>query len=385
MYRLYPTKEQQEQLNWTLARCCELYNASLQERKEAWKYARKSISYVEQSRSFTEIRNSIRPEYQQIGSHVTQNVLQRVEKAYKAFFRRVKAGQTPGYPRYRSSKRYDSLCFPDQAGWKLEGKRLSITHIGSIKVKLHRPVEGTIKTVTIKREGQHWYASFVCELEREAFQRLSYTDDAIGIDLGLLHFATLSSGDTIENPRYYRQAEQKLKAAQQALARKKRGSKRRRRAVQRVAKCHRKVRNQRQDWLHKQSRQLVDTYELICFEDLAPSNMSRAPKPKQDENGVYLPNGASAKAGLNKSINDAGWSTFITFCQFKAECAGTVRVVKVNPYKTSQICSECGVVGKHKDLSERWHQCDCGASLDRDHNAARNVLTLGLQILQKEF
>jgi putative transposase len=201
----------------------------------------------------------------------------------------------------------------------------------------------------------------------------------------LLHFATLSSGDTIENPRYYRRAEKKLERAQQALARKKKRDKRtgckgirRKKAVQRVAQAHRKIRNQRNDFLHKQSRQLINTYETIVFEDIKPGNMSRAPKPKQDEEtGQYLPNGASAKAGLNKSILDAGWSQFITMCEYKAACAGT-RVVRVDPKYTSQVCSKCGTVVK-KELSERWHSCACGAELDRDHNAALNILKLGLK------
>jgi putative transposase len=215
-----------------------------------------------------------------------------------------------------------------------------------------------------------------CEVE--ACPTLPYTDEAIGIDLGLLHFATLSTGDTIENPRYLRKSEKRLKKAQQALSCKKRGSKRRKKAVQRIAKQHRKIRNQRQDFLHKESRKLVSTYEFTVFEDISSANLSKRPKPKQDEDGKYLPNGASAKAGLNKSILDAGWSTFITMCEYKAESAGTVQVVRVNPYKTSQICSACLKEGPHKDLSERTHTCIyCGVVLDRDVNAARNILRLG--------
>jgi putative transposase len=393
-YRLYPTKAQIEQFEWTLSRCCELYNAALQERRDAWNVIKRhpnyydaewrkehakeyTIKFAEQCRSLTIIRNEIREEYQQIGSHVVQNVLHRVENAFQGFFRRVKCGQTPGYPRYQSHKRYDSFCFPDHSGWKLTGNRLSITGIGAIKVKLHRAVQGTIKTTTIKREGTHWYVTFTCEIKAQL--RLPYTDEAIGIDLGLLHFATLSTGDTIENPRYYRKGEKKLKVAQEALSRKKRGSNRRKKAVQRVAKAHRKVRNQRKDFLHKQSTQLIQTYETIVFEDLQPANMSKRPKPKQDEEtGQFLPNGASSKAGLNKSVLDAGWSTFITLCESKAASAGTVQVIRVNPKNTSQICSACLKKGPHKDLCERTHTCvHCGVVLDRDHNAALNILRLG--------
>ena len=206
------------------------------------------------------------------------------------------------------------------------------------------------------------------------------TDEAIGIDLGLLHFATLSTGDTIENPRFFRKAQKDLARKQHHLSRCTRGSHRRSKAKKQVAKCHRKVKNQRADFLHKQSRHLVNTYAVIVFEELAPSNMSRAPKPKQDENGVYLPNGAAAKGGLNKSIRDAGWSQFVSLCRYKADYAGTVQVLTVDPKYTSQVCSGCGQVRK-KELSERWHRCECGTELDRDHNAALNILAKGLKTL----
>ncbi len=395
-YRLYPTKTQSEKLDWTLARCCELYNAALQERKEAWNGCRRHpnfydpewrsehardyhISFAEQCRWLTQIRKEIRPDYQHIGSHVLQNVLHRVDKAFAAFFRRVAAGSTPGYPRYQSKTHYDSLCFPDSAGWKLKENRLRITGLGTIKVKLHREIQGTIKTCIIKREGENWYV--VLSASVEAQPRLPYTDLAVGIDLGLLHFATLSSADTIENPRYLRRGEKKLKAVQQALSRKKRGSKRRKKTARQVGKCHRKVRNQRQDFLHKQARSLVDCYETIVFEDLRPKNMSRRPKPRLGEDGTFLPNGAAAKGGLNKSISDAGWGAFMRLVCAKAESAGHTTVLFMNPKKTSQICSACHEEGPHKDLSCRTHTCvHCGVVLDRDHNAALNILRLGLSL-----
>lgn len=374
-YRLYPNKETACALQWTLDRCRELYNAALSERRDAYKYAGKSINYYDQANDLPEIKHEIREEYQDIASHVLQDVLKRLEKAFQNFFRRIKNGEKPGYPRFQGRNRYNSFTYPDIAGWKLEGNKLHLSKIGTLKIKLHREIAGKIKTVTIKREGEHWYVTFACEVGAE--KRSPYTDEAVGIDLGLLHFATLSTGDTLENPRHYRRSEKKLAKAQQSLSRKKRGSHRRKKAVQRVAAYHRKVRNQRNDFLHKQARQLVNTYETIVFEDIKPANLSRAPKSKQDENGKYLPNGASAKSGLNKSILDAGWSQFITLCECKAAYAGTVQVIRVDPKYTSQICSGCGVVRK-KELSERWHSCECGCELDRDHNAALNILRLGI-------
>jgi putative transposase len=237
---------------------------------------------------------------------------------------------------------------------------------------MHREIKGTIKTCTIKREGDAWYVVFACEVKPEP---LPENHEATGIDLGLLHFATLSDGSTIENPRHYRRAEKHLKKVQEALSRKKHGSHRRKKAVKQVAKAHRKVANQRKDFLHKQSRKLVNTYGTMVFEELQPAIMSKRPKPKQAADGTYLPNGAAAKGGLNKSITDAGWGQFQQICTYKAARAGR-EVLFVSPKYTSQVCSGCGTIRK-KELSERWHRCECGTELDRDHNAAINILRLG--------
>jgi putative transposase len=371
-YRLVPTCKQERMLQETLDRCRELYNAALQERRDAYRMGGKSLNYYEQANQLPEIKH-IREEYTHIHSQVLQDVLRRVDKAMQAFFRRVKKGETPGYPRFQGRDHYESFTYP-QGGFSLtHDSRVCLSKIGSLKVKLHRELQGTIKTCTVKREGAIWYVVFSCDVERT--EALPPTHEEVGIDLGLLHFATLSTGETIENPRYFRKGQKKLAKQQQALARKKRGSHRRKKAVQKVATCHRKVRHQRNDFLQKASRTLVNAYDLIVFEDLAPSNMSTRAKPKQDETGKYLPNGASAKSGLNKSIVDAGWATCVQRCTYKAEEAGRT-VVQVNPKYTSQLCSGCGTV-KKKELSERWHSCECGCSLDRDHNAALNILRLG--------
>ena len=231
-------------------------------------------------------------------------------------------------------------------------------------------------TLTIKREGEYWYAVLTCEVEREVLP-VSYKD--VGIDLGVTHLAALSNGEFIDHPRYFRRAEKKLAKAQQALARKKKGSHRRAKTVRRVAKQHRKIRNQRRDFQHKESRKLVNRYQIIVFEDVQTKNLTKAPAPKQDEQGNYLPNGAAAKAGLNKSILDAGWATFTEMVKAKAASAGRT-VVFVDPKYTSQICSGCGAIVK-KELSDRWHLCECGTELDRDTNSAKVILNLGYQQL----
>ena len=376
-YRLSPTRKQQQVLQETLDRCRELYNAALQERRDAYRMCHISLNYYDQAAQLSEIKE-VREEYKDIHSQVLQDVLRRVERGMKSFYRRVKAGEKPGYPRFQGRDRYDSFTYPQ--GWYslTHDTRVSFSKIGSVKVKLHRPLEGTIKTCTVKREGEQWYMVFSCEMTESVATQMPSTNDAIGIDLELLHFATLSTGETIENPHFFRKAQKDLARKQQHLSRCTRGSHRRSKAKKQVATCHRKVHNQRADFLHKQSRQLVNTYAVIVLEALAPSNMSKAPKSKQDENGVYLSNGARAKGGLNKSIRDAGWGHFVSLCTYKAEEAGTVQVITVDPKYTSQVCSGCGQVRK-KDLSERWHRCECGTELDRDHNAARNILAKGLK------
>jgi IS605 OrfB family transposase len=373
-FRLYPTRKQCERLQWMLDRCRELYNAALQERRDAYRMVGKSITYYDQANQLPEIKQD-REEYQEIHSQVLQDVLRKVDKAFKAFFARCKRGDTPGFPRYKGRNQFDSFTYP-QGGYSLTHySRITLSKIGSIKVKLHREIKGTIKTCTIKREGEGWYVVFACEVEHEP---LEASDEAVGIDLGLLHFATLSDGSTIENPRYYRKAEKKLERLQHSLSRKKCGSTHRKKATKAVAKAHRKVANQRRDFLHKASHSLVHSYGLIVFEDLQPTTMSKRPKPKQDEQGNYVPNGASAKGGLNKSLVDAGWAMFQQFCTYKAANAGR-SVLLVNPKYTSQVCSGCGTV-KKKTLEERWHSCECGAELDRDHNAALNILALGRSV-----
>ncbi len=364
-YRIYPNKQTEKKLFWTLTRCRELYNAALSERRDAYKYTKKSITYDDQQNDLPEIKREIREEYQDIAAHVLQDVLRRLDRAFQNFFRRVKNGEDPGFPRFQGRNRYDSFTYPDGAGWKLEGDRLDLTKIGSAKVKLHRPIEGKIKTVTIKREVDQWYVTFSCEVSDAEKLPVSYED--VGIDLGVSQLATLSNGEMIEHPRYYRQAKKMLERRQQALSRKKRGSHRRDKARKLVAKAHRKVANQRRDFLHKESHKLVNRYQVIVFEDIQTANLTRRPKVKQDETtGQYLPNGSAAKGGLNKSILDAGWGMFVQMCQVKAECAGRT-LVKVNPKYTSQICSNCGTVRK-KELSERWHSCDCGGTPGTGHH-----------------
>ena len=285
----------------------------------------------------------------------------------------MKAGETPGFPRVKGEG-YDSFTYP-QAGWQVHEQSVYLSKIGTVKAILHRPVEGKVKTCTVRRQGDKWFVCFAVEVETEP---LPTSDEQVGIDVGLNQFAALSNGEFIENPRFFRKDEKALAKAQRKLSNQKRGSKERRKAKKVVRRIHERVGNRRHNFVHQAARKIVNRFGLIAVEKLKVKNMSRSPAPKQDmETGEYLPNGASQKAGLNKSIMDAAWSMFRSVLTSKAESAGRV-VVNVNPAWTSQDCSGCGYRAK-KRLSERWHYCpNCGLSLDRDTNAALNILKIGM-------
>jgi len=348
-------------MGFVLRRCRELYNAGLEERQEAWRTRGVSVTVAGQSTQLPEIKE-VRPEYRDVHSQVLQDVLTRLDSAFQAFFRRVKAGETPGYPRFQGSNRYNSFTYKQFGnGATLENAFLVLSKIGRIAVRWSRPLEGTPKTVTISREADGWYVCFSCA--DVPTPPLAPTGQDTGIDLGLESFATLADGTMIHNPRCYRKAECHLKTAQRKVARRKKGSNRRRKAVKLLAKAHQTVKRQRQDFQHKTALALVRQYDTIYHEELQTANMLKNHQ-------------------LAKSIQDAGWYTFLSILAFKAACAGK-QVVAVPPAYTSQICSGCGVIVS-KGFSVRWHACpDCGASLHRDHNAARNIERLG-QSLQGE-
>jgi putative transposase len=353
-YRLYPTNAQAAQLETQLGLCRELYNAALQERRDAFSINRVAIGFSQQSAQLPEIKAE-RPEFEGVYSQVLQEVLHRVDKNFKAFFRRVAGGAKPGFPRFRPASRYDSLTYP-QLGFAVEARHLKLSKVGRVKIKLHRPVEGLIKTVTVKREAGKWYACLSVECEAAA---LPARPEAVGVDVGLAAFATLSDGTKIENPRKARKAQARLRRSQRKVARRKRGGSNRKKAVRELQAAHAHVRNQRADFHHKVSRWLVNNFGLIAVEDLNVKGL--------------------AKGCLAKSVNDAGWSSFISKLAYKAESAGRV-LLKVDPRGTSQRCI-CGAAVP-KRLSQRWHECQaCGLSAARDHVSAQEILRRGLRLL----
>jgi len=354
-YRIYPSKAQVRTLEHTLGLCCELYNAALQERRDAWRIARKSVSCYDQQKQLTEIK-TIRPELQGVYSQVLCDVLKRLDKAFDAFFRRAKAGEKPGFPRFRSGARYDSFTY-SQSGFAIESGKLKLSKIGRVKIKLHRPIEGKVKTLTITRSSTgKWFACFSVECELEP---LPVITEATGVDMGLKEFAVLSNGEVIANPRFFRVEEKRLAKAQKKLSATKKGSPERHKRRKAVARIYERISNQRRNFAHQKSRKMVNRFGIIVFEKLTIQNMVK-------------------NHSLAKSIADAAWGQLVQFTTYKAECAGR-RVVQVNPRNTSQMCSGCGEIVK-KELSVRVHHCSgCGLTLDRDHNAAINILALGLQ------
>ena len=354
-YKLKPTPEQERVLERTLMLCRHVYNAAVGERREAWRMCGVSVSYYQQKAELPGVKEAM-PEYAEIHSQVLQDVVLRVEHAFQAFFRRMKEGQTPGYPRFHGRNRYNSFTYPQHgSGVVVDGGILNLSKIGRLPIHLHRPLEGTPKTVTISREADGWYACISCA--DVPIQPLVFTGQETGVDLGIEAFATLSDGTRIFHPGWYRKAERALKTAQRRVSRRKKGSNRRRKAVTLLAKAHQTVRRQRQDFHHKTALALVRANDTIFHEALQPANMVK-------------------NHHLAKSISDAGWGAFLIILTYKAACAGR-RIVAVNPAYTSQTCSGCGVVVQ-KGLSVRWHLCpECGTSLHRDHNAAKNIERLG--------
>ncbi len=375
--KLKPTPQQERALEAILWRCRRLYNTALEQRITLWRQRGVSLTRYQQEAELKDLRAEL-PEYASIHSHVLQDVLARLDKTYQAFFRRLSNGEKPGFPRFHGRDRYHSFAYKEYGnGARLDNGCLVLSKIGRIAVRWSRPVEGTIKTVTISKEADGWYVAFSCaEVPTEP---LPETGKETGIDVGLKVFLITADGQLVANPRHYRTAERELKKAQQRVSQRKKGSNRRKKAVLVLAKKHQHVRRQRTDFHHKTARALVRVYDTVYHEAIQPANLSRRPEPKPDGNGGYERNGASRKAGLNKSIQDAGWRHFLSILAFKAACAGK-RVEAVSPAYTSQDCSGCGE-RIYKTLSVRTHVCtNCGLILDRDENAARNIQWRGQRL-----
>jgi len=354
-YRLYPKKAQEKRLFQVLNVCRHWHNMCLEERKLAYELEGRGVSKDEQVKKTKQYRDTF-PQANVVFSQTLQHVAINLDKSFQAFFRRIKAGETPGYPRFKGYNRFNSFVFPQfGAGARLDGKhRLRLFEIGRVRVRWHRaiPESGTIKTCRIKYQAGQWCVSFAVELPDTV--ELPKTNHIIGLDMGISALITTSEGEKIENPNYYRIGQKNLRVLSRALSRKKRGGNNRRKALRLVQRQHMHVANQRSDYLHKLSTELIRTYDGVALEDLATRNMVRNPH-------------------LSKSILDSGWGIFKQYLVYKAGSAGR-EIRFVNPAYTSKCCSNCDHMFQNFSLSSRWVECDCGLSLDRDHNAAINIL-----------
>lgn len=292
------------------------------------------------------------PEYGDINAQVLQHVVKRVGKAFDGFFRRVKAGVKAGYPRFRSRDRYDSFTFPQpsQTSVSADGRHVYLPKIGNVRLKLHRPFSGKLKTLAVKCEGTEWYAVLTCKVSKA--DPLPPTGSTVGIDLGVTHLFITSDGEIEDNPRFLRAAQKRLRVAQRSLSRRKRGSNRGKQAKQRVAKLHLKVRRQRESEHHRITKRLVGRHDLIAHEDLNIQGLART--------------------RMAKSVLDAGWTGLLEKLYAKAEWAGRT-VIAVNPEYTSQDCSVCGHREKHPLHVREFVCAQCGQHHHRDVNAAKNI------------
>lgn len=385
-FLIRPTSSQQSALAEMLRDHCTLYNAALQERRDAWAHGSKTtVRYNDQSAQLKEIRAFDTERQGRWSFSSQQATLRRLDKAFAAFFRRVKAGQTPGYPRFKGVGHFDTVVFPkdgDGCRWNStpndKQTRVRLQGVGHIRVHQHRPVRGRVKTIAIKREGNRWYVVLSCD--QVPAEPLLPTGAMVGIDMGVTHFLTTSDGEHMANPRFAQAASRELADAQRVLAtipkRTQQQSKRRRAAARKVAKLHTKIRQQRLDHHHKTALTLVRDHDVIAHERLNTAGMTKTPAPKPDPNtpGAFLSNGAAAKSGLNRSILDAGWGVFLAILAYKAESAGRT-VIAVDPRNTSRTCPECGHVAKENRVTQAKFQCTaCEFAANADHVGARNVL-----------
>lgn len=338
-YKLQPNKQQRLSLQRTLDTCRDVWNLALEQRKM------QRTHWTIQCRELTALKQEF-PEYRRVHAHILQNV---VKKLQRSFERMREAGA--GFPRFKSANRYHSFSF-NNTGFSLSGKYLQLSKIGNVKVRLSREIPGdaVVRSLTVKRTVSGWYACLAVEVPNRI---LPVSDLAVGIDVGIENFAALSDGTFLPNPRFYECGQAELRRAQRRVARRTKGSHRRRRAIILLQKVHERIGNRRMDFLHKETTKLVRQFGTIAVENLNVKGLAQ---------GI-----------LSKQVHDASWSMFFNLLRYKAVDAGR-RLVGVDCRKTSQTCPTCGAI-KKKNLSQRKHECSgCGLVLHRDTAAAQVIL-----------
>jgi putative transposase len=355
------TKRQREALTLPLVVSQQLYNAGLEERSSAWSKSRTRISYNDQMKSVTALAGD--PSLASLPVNLLRWPLKKLDKAFKGFFDRVKKGQTPGYPRYKSKDRWDTFGYTDRQCWSVdvERNRLNMRTLGWFRLKPHRPIDGEIRSLQIKREGRKWFALITVRVDDAVAHA---NDNSIGLDMGTTHLATLSTGERIVNIRTNRRLAPKVAEAQRALARAKRGSNRRKHIKAKLLRLKQLEANCRATYLHQQSASLTSRFATIVIEDLKIRNMTRSAKGTVEEPGTNV----AQKTGLNRSIGDAAWGRFAELLTYKAARAGG-SVIRVDPRNTSNECSRCHAITPSR-IGDLFSCRKCGLEMDRDHNAA---------------
>ncbi len=355
-FRLYPNRDQGRELAMMLDTHRRLYNACLGQRKAAFAEDGVRIDYGFQSGWFKNQRY-VNAWFARLNFSSAQATMRRLDRAFQAFFRRLKQGETPGYPRFKARGPFVSVEFPAYGDGirLLPGGKLRIQHVGLVKVKQHRPIEGRIKTVTLTHEAEKWYAAFSCDLG--AILVAASPNPPVGLDVGLESFFTTSDGHHEPNPRYLKTTLPALRRQARAVSRKRKGGRNHTKAVKGLRRLYARVRHVRNEHRHKVALRLCRRYGLIAVERLNIAGMLRSRR-------------------FSRAIADAAWGGFLVTLRYKAERAG-VEVVEVDARGTSQVCSNCGQVVE-KPLRQRVHSCECGCTLHRDVNAARNVLGVAL-------
>lgn len=361
-YRLEPNALQR-QLFARFAGCCRfVFNHGLAARKASYEAEGKTLSYAELCAMLPEMKKTEETTWLgEVHSQILQQALKDLDAAYQHFFRRVKSGEAPGFPKFKKKGQKDSFRYPQ--GVRTEGSRVWLPKIGWVRYRVSRPIEGQILQATIKREGDHWFVCFACEVDLPDTAPAATTyERAVGIDVGLKSFAVLSDGSEIENPRFLKHALGRLRNAQRKLSRKTKRSGRWRKQVRKVTRLHIKVKNSRKDFAHKVSSAIVKNHDVIAVEDLNIKGMVK-------------------NRHLSRAISDVGWGLFLTMLRYKAEWAGKHFVQIGRFLATSQVCSTCGEK-KPMPLSVRTYACGgCGTVMDRDWNASLNIRAAGLVVL----
>jgi putative transposase len=375
-YRISPTKAQQTNLENQFSMCRHLYNWSLKARSDAYEQEHRSVSWYEQKRYLPELKRQ-RPWFKGVHSQVLQEVLKRLDKAFQAFFRRVKHGEIPGYPKFKKRGQWSSITYPQYSAHPAAS--IVVPKLGNVKLIFHRnlPEDATVKTLTISKDGDKWFASFSFEQEVQVEPKEDLPP--VAIDLGLNDYVFASNGFRCSYPKALRKSQQRLKRLQRRFAKAKKRNREWYKLLKALQKTHFRVKCQRLDFLHKTANVVLKQTDCLIHEDLQIRNMLRRPKPKQDEHGTYLPNGACRVKGLHLSISDAAWGTFLNIVRYKVKEQGK-HVIPVNPRNSTQECL-CGQ-RVEKTLSNRVHDCpNCGLVENRDFVSSQILLRRGLATL----